>query len=289
MAPVIPFMTEHIWQKLVRQTEKLEAESIMLSNFPKSNHIGCEKLLEQTSKVRDVIYLAQKLRAEHQIKVKQPLAKMILKATPDYVEAVENFKQIILDELNIKDIEFADDSNQFNDKSLVLNFRKAGAVLKGAVNNLKQKLAESNAQDMAKYVLAVENGSGVEIDGFGSLDAELFEIKLEPKKEFAIAHIGNNLVVLDIELDESLIAEGKLRELVRELQVARKEADFNIDDRICLNLSTQDAEINQIISQNLENINAEVLCVSNDKIQNGFEKTIKIDGKDVVVKMQKHN
>ena len=94
-------MTEHIWQKLVRQTEKDVAESIHQSAFPEAKHFGNEVLLGETQKVRDVIYLAQKLRAEHQIKVKQPLQKMLLKVTPDYIEAVNSFKQIILDEINV--------------------------------------------------------------------------------------------------------------------------------------------------------------------------------------------
>jgi isoleucyl-tRNA synthetase len=287
MAPIIPFITEHIWQKLVRETQPNEAESIHLSSFPTSVGYGAENLLDETNKVREIIYLAQKLRAEHQIKVKQPLSKMILKVTQDYAIAVEDFKQIILDELNIKEVEFATREDEFNDHSLVLNFRKAGAVLKGAVNGLKQKLIDSSKEEMNEYVKAVQSGSDVNIEGFGKLSADLFEVKLMPKKEFAVANLGNNLVVLDIELTDSLIKEGKLRELIRELQVARKEADFNIDDRISLNIETSDAGLNEIISQNIDLINAEVLCVSNSKIEKGFEKTIEIDGKNLNVKMKR--
>ena len=111
----------------------------------------------------------------------------------------------------------------------------------------------------------------------------------EAEKEFAIASLGNNLVVLDIELTNELINEGKLRELIRELQVARKEADFNIDDRIVLNLTTEDGEINNLIKSNLSTINAEVLSKSNDEIVDGFKKEITIDNKVVVVKMKKFN
>lgn len=287
MAPVMPFMTEHIWQNLVRETESEAAESIHLSSFPVAKHIGYQNLLDETSKVRDIIYLAQKLRAEHQLKVKQPLAKMILKVTPDYIDAIENFKQIILDELNIKQVVFATEQDQFNDRSLLLNFRKAGAVLKGAVNSLKQKLTEIPSAEMSKLVDLVEGGNEVEMEGFGKLSAELFEIKLEPKKEFAIANLGNNLVVLDIELNDELIAEGKLRELIRELQVARKEAGLNIDDRICLNFKPFDAELEQIINKNINLINTEVLCVSNENFAQGYEETISIDGKEVNIKIKK--
>lgn len=287
MAPIIPFMTEHIWQNLVRETEKSEAESIQLSCFPEVKQYGSQNLLAETNKIRDIIYLAQKLRAEHQIKVKQPLSKMILKVTEDYFEAIGDFKQIILDELNIKEVEFATREDQFNDYSLALNFRKAGAVLKGEVNNVKQKLLELDADTMRNLVEKVQKGESVTIDNFVDLSSELFEIKIMPKKEFAVANLGNNLVVLDIELSDDLVKEGKLREIIRELQLARKEANFNIDDRIMLNFEVTDVEISEIINQNIALINAEVLCVSNDKFADGFEKTIEIDDKKINVKLKK--
>lgn len=287
MAPIIPFVTEYIWQKLVRQTEKGEAESVQLSDFPKPQHIGFEKYVDETKKVRDIIYLAQKLRAERQIKVKQPLKEILLKVTPDYVDAVKDFKQIILDEVNIKDIEFVTEDDKLNNKAVTVNFRKAGAVLKGDVNKLKNALQAMPQDKICALSKLVEDGKNVQIDGFPELASDMFDVKLTPKDEFAIANLGNNLVVLDVEIDQNLADEGKLRELVRELQVARKEAGFNIDDRIALNLKTDDERLKKIIDKNLKNINAEVLCTSNAQIESGFEKEIQIDNAKVVIKMKK--
>ena len=288
MAPIIPFMTEYIWQKLVRQTEQDESISIHLSKFPEQKSCGFENLLDETAKVRDIIYLAQKLRAEHQIKVKQPLSKMLLKVTEDYEQATEYFKQIILDELNIKEVEYARDDDKFNEQSLVLNFRKAGAVLKSDVNKLKQKLLEIDEQEMKRFVDFVKAQKNVEIEGFPALAFDMFEIKLTPKKEFAIANLGNNLVVLDIELSPELVEEGKLRELIRELQVARKDANLSIDDRITLNLSAQSKKLAELIEKNIEVINAELLVTSNKKIEDGFEKQIDIDDEIVNIKIKKN-
>ena len=287
MAPIIPFMTEHIWQNLVRETEKGEALSIQLSKFPTPMSYGNEELLSQTEKVRDIIYLAQKLRAEHQIKVKQPLSKLFLKATKDYIDAVKNFKQIILDEVNLKQIEFVEEDDKFNEQSLVLNFRKAGAVLKGDVNRLKQTLLEMSDEEMKSLVQKVAKGEDVEIESFPKLSSDMFEIKLTPKKEFAVANLGNNLVVLDIELTPELVEEGKLRELIRELQVARKDAGLNIDDRIVLNLETDSQELKVLVAKNLDMINAEVLCISNQKLDDGFEREIEIDDKKILAKLKK--
>ena len=140
---------------------------------------------------------------------------------------------------------------------------------------------------MNQYVKDVVSGKILNIDGFIPLESDMFEVKLTPKDEFAIASLGNNLVVLDIELTSELVNEGKLREFIRELQVARKEAGFNIDDRIALNFEAKDAELNKLLMDNLSGINAEVLCVSNEKIYDGFKKEIEIDGKSVLVEMKR--
>ena len=287
MAPIMPFMTDYIWQNLVRETEKKEVLSVHLSNFPKPRHIGFEKYVDETKKVRDIIYLAQKLRAERQIKVKQPLKEILLKVTDDYVDAVRDFKQIILEEVNIKNIEFVKEDDKFNDQSITINFRKAGAVLKGEVNKLKEKLLSMSCDDQTKLAKQVASGQQIVIDGFVPLDADLFDVKLTPKPEFAISNLGNNLVVLDVEIDKDLLDEGKLREFIRELQVARKEANFNIDDRIILDILTQNKDMNEIINKNIKDINSEVLCVENKKLTDGFSKTIEIDDAKILVKMKK--
>ena len=287
MAPIIPFMTEYIWQHLVRETQSGEAESVHLSAFPVAKPYGFANLIEDTQKVRDIIYLAQKLRAEHQVKVKQPLSKILLKVTDDYQRAVSEFAQIITDELNVKNIEFVSEEDKFNDQSLSLNFRKAGAVLKGDVNRLKQTLLDMGANKMNELVKLVQNGKDVEIESFPTLTSDMFEVKLTPKKEFAVANLGNNLVVLDLEITTELEEEGKLRELIRELQVLRKDAGLNIDDRITLNLSTNSEFMAKVIEKNLALINAEVLCVSNEILAEGFERKLDFDGESVEVKLAK--
>lgn len=279
MAPIIPFMTEHIWQKLVRTTEPNEAESVHLSEFPKFESNSYERLLDETQKVREVVYLAQKLRNDLKMKVKQPLSKMFLKCDADFEIAVKDMEQIVKDEINIKEIEFVTDDERFNFKKLVLNFKKAGAVLKQNVNNVKNLLLNATQPQMQKFVTEWEKGE-VETE-FGKLTSDLFELKLEPKPEFAVAKSGNTLVVLDIELTPELVNEGILREITREIQVARKDAEFDIEDRIVLNISSADKELNQLIEQNIEQIKSEVLAVDTQPISNGYSKEIVLDNKSI--------
>lgn len=260
MAPIIPFMTDYMWNNLVCEIEKSEVASVHLSNFPTAKAID-EELIESVNKARDIIYLAQKLRNENQIKVKQPLAKMFLKCDDEYKKAVELVKQIVLDELNIKEIEYVLDDNRFNTSSLVVNFKTAGAVLKSRVNELKNALLNLSEEEMQKAVNSFDNNSGIEIAGFDTLAPTLFEKKLEPKKEFAVASLDNTLVALDINLTQDLIDEGNLREIIRQLQVSRKDAGFEIENRITLYITAKNSEINDLINKNIDFICKEVLAL----------------------------
>ena len=288
MAPINPFIMDYIWRNMVTEIEKDEALSVHLSNFPTAKSYGNEHLIDEIAKAREVIYLAQKLRNEHNLKVKQPLNTLYIKCTKEYETAVKVMKNNILDELNIKNIEFVTDEEKFNSSSVVLNFKKAGAVLKGDVNKVKNLLLELSQDEMDKVVDSVKNGQPVTIREFKDLPAELFEIKLTPKKEFAVANIGNNIVALDIELTEELIKEGILRELVRALQVCRKEADFDIQDRIYLDISSNDSKLQTIINDSLSQIKNEVLVKEFKTLDKAeLVKEITINDAVVVVKMQR--
>lgn len=280
MAPIIPFMTDHIWQNLVRETEPLEAISVLLSKFPQPIKTDSPHLIKDTEKVRQIVYLGQKLRNDYKIKVKQPLSKIFLKCSKDYQNAVCEMEQVIKDEINVKEIEFVVSDTKFNHKKLVINFKNAGMVLKQNVNKVKEMLQNASESKMQSFVKEWEEKHNVSTE-FGVLSGELFELKLEPKPEYAIANLDNNLVVLDIELTESLIEEGYLRELTREIQVGRKEAGFEIEDRIVLNVSSTDLKLNDLIKRNLSYIMNEVLSTSTEQIDGGFEKTIEIDDKIV--------
>ncbi|MDE6583482.1 MAG: class I tRNA ligase family protein, partial [Clostridia bacterium] len=198
MCPIIPFVTEHIWQNLVKEVEKDEAECIMLSGYPeriwKTSFAG---VLENTAVARDIMSTAQRLRNENQIKVKQPLKKMYIASVKDANEILRDFEEIIKDELNIKEIECVVDDSMFNDEYLSVNFKKAGAVLKGDVQKLKTSLGELS-DDQLKDVMAGYKKGKVNVGEFKDLDSELFNLEKKPKTDFVIAHENGNTVVLDI-------------------------------------------------------------------------------------------
>lgn len=288
MSPIIPFVTDHIWHNLVRDIEKNEVESVHLSAFPgKIADVDFSDIVQDASRAREVIYLAQKLRNEYNIKVKQPLQALYLQGDEAYKNAVRAFETIVLEELNVKEIVFEKDENRFNDVAIKLNFRTAGAVLKGDVNNVKNYLEGLTASEHAKINAELKSGK-VNLGKFGELSSDLFVVSLVPKAEFAVAHIGNTLVAIDTTISPELLAEGALRELTRGLQVMRKDAGLELTDRIILDFSGSDAEILELVQKNKEQIMTETLAVDIKPISNAvIERNFAVAVGKVNVKIMK--
>lgn len=261
MAPIMPFMMEYIWQNQVREVESDAAESVMLSGFKIADfEIPEEDLLEKTNIVRSIIASALKLRNENNLKVKQPLGKAyVINEDKNTLDAIAKYKDLIEEELNIKEIELTDDVETFNDHYLTLNFRTAGRVLKGDVQKMKVALENTDKKTMEEYVKAFDSGK-VTVEGFGEFESDLFVKNAKSKPEFILASDEGMTVVLDITLTEELINEGILREIIRNAQVLRKEADFKIDDRIDINITSEDENISKILTDNADKIRAEVLA-----------------------------
>ena len=259
MSPILPFITEHIWQNMVREIEKLESESIFISFFPTPSQTRFKGLDEQTQSVREIIAIAQRLRNENQIKVKQPLKTMFLNVKQDVKEAAQTFEQIIKDELNIKEIVFENDNNKFNNSYLSVNFKNAGAVLKGEVQKLKNLLLDSSESEMEKYVSGFKEGK-VDVSEFKNLDSSLFNLCYKAKEEYVIATENEKTIVLDITIDENLMLEGLARELIRAIQVLRKQANFKVEERISVSLLNPTENLKKVIEIYEKRIKQEVLA-----------------------------
>lgn len=288
VAPIIPFMAEHIWQNMVREIEPQEAESVMLKTFPqKAFNFDYPHFISYANIAQTVMSLANHLRAENNLKVKQPLKKMfIVSDSPDAIKALEAYQTIIKDEVNVKEVEVTTNVESFNTYFLQLNFKNAGAVLKGDVQKVKKLLEEANASQMQTWVREFNLGK-VNIAPFGELDSNLFIKNSKPKQEFVLSKEGNLTVVLDIELDSELIKEGILREIIRNAQVLRKEANFNIDARINLFIDANSPLLTQILTENKDKIMQETLAVTfNEKFVADIEKTFELEDGMVTYKLK---
>lgn len=288
MFPIIPFISEYLWQNAVRELDKNAAESVALNGWIENEFkLKDENYTRLTNIVRDIFTMASKLRNENQIKVKQPLKTMFVNGDKTVAEAVKIYKDIIESELNIKQVVMEHDNSKFNLEFLGLDFRKAGAVLKGDVQKVKQLLTDANANVMADMVAGFKAGS-VNVGEFKNLPSELFTLSTKAKQEFVIANENNLTVVLDITLDRNLMLEGLARELIRSAQVMRKEAGFNVEDRIYVNFKTESADLKEIISKFAEKIKSELLALDICEIQNSeHTETIEIGEEEITVSLKR--
>lgn len=289
MAPIIPFMTEHIWQNMVREIEPNSASSVMLADFPKEAYSKkYPELVTECQIAQNIITLALKLRNENNLKVKQPLGQLyVVSENKDTLNAVNKFIDIIKDEVNIKQANVSDSVDRFNDYYLTVNFKTAGAVLKSRVQELKKVLENASALQQEKFVEGYNNGS-VEVSEFGALDSNIFVKNSKSKAEYIVAKENDLTVVLDVTLTEDLILEGLLREVVRNAQILRKEANFNIEQRVYLNIETTDEDLLKVLTKFADKIKQEVLAekFNENKFDADIEREVTVSEKTVKISLK---
>ena len=288
MAPIIPFLTDYIWQNMVREFEKDAPVSVLLSDFPTAvEEVKVSDTIRNADVAREIITVAQRLRNENCLKVKQPLKTLFLILKEEDKKGVLQFENIIKEELNIKTVVFEDDYTKFNVPFLTINFKTAGAVLKGEVQKLKNVLQELNEEEMTKLV-AEYNAGKVSVGDFKDLDANIFLVNYKSKPDYVISTVEDKTLVLDITIDENLMLEGLFRELVRSAQVLRKEADFNIEDRVEMDTVTESETLNKVVATFGDKIKQDVLVVKlNEGVQNpDIEKEVEIGDEKLVIKLK---
>ena len=246
-APMIPFMTEEIYQNLVRSVDKDAPESIHLTDFPTVNEEFIDKELEiSMDEVLDIVVLGRAARNSANIKNRQPIGNMYVKAEtvldPFYVEIIE-------DELNVKAVEFKDDVEEFVSYSFKPQLKTVGPKYGKLLGKIREALASLDGHAAMKYL----NDTGsvdFEFDGeIVSLGREDLLIETAKNDDFVTEADNKTTVVLDIRLSEELIEEGFVRELISKVQTMRKEAGFEVVDHIVLS-QTGNERIADIIRKN---------------------------------------
>ena len=284
-APMIPFMTEEIYQNLVRSVDKTAPESIHLCDFPKVNEAHIDKELEANmERILEVVVLGRACRNTSGIKNRQPIGKMFVKA--DF-ELSEFFKEIIEEELNIKEVEFTDDVRAFTTYSFKPQLRTVGPKYGKFLGKIKQALLELDGNAAMDTINA---GNPLTFDFDGNevvLEKEDLLIDMAQVEGYVSDGDGNITVVLDTNLTPELLEEGFVREIISKVQTMRKEAGFEVMDKIVVNVNKNDT-IKSIIEDNLDEIKSEVLA---DNVEfgrmNGYQKEWNINGETVVFGVEK--
>ena len=265
-APMIPFMTEEIYQNLVRSVDKSAPESIHLTDFPAVNEEFIDKELEVSmDEVLDIVVLGRAARNSANIKNRQPIGNMYVKAenvlSPFYVEIIE-------DELNVKNAEFKDDVEEFVSYSFKPQLKTVGPKYGKLLGKIKEALSSLDGHAAMKSLN--ETGS-LSFDFNGEkavLGREDLLIDTVKNDNFVTEADNKVTVVLDIRLDDSLLEEGFVRELISKIQTMRKEAGFEVVDHIVLSQSGND-RIADIIKKNEAVIKNDTLA--DDIIYNNVE------------------
>ena len=246
-APMIPFMTEEIYQNLVRSVDKSAPESIHLTDFPKVNEEFIDKDLEVSmDEVLDIVVLGRAARNSANIKNRQPIGNMYVKAenvlSPFYVEIIE-------DELNVKAVEFKDDVEEFVSYSFKPQLKTVGPKYGKLLNKIREALSNLDGHK-AMQELNTDGALNFDFDGEKVvLGREDLLIETAKNDNFVTEADNKVTVVLDIRLDDALLEEGFVRELISKIQTMRKEAGFEVVDHIVLSQSGND-RIAEIIKKN---------------------------------------
>ena len=256
-APMIPFMTESIYQNLVCGLDESAAKSIHLCDFPEVNEKFIDKELEdKMDEVLDIVVIGRACRNAANIKNRQPIGKMFVKADR---ELEDYYKEIIKDELNVKEIEFVEDAESFSSYSFKPQLRTLGRRFGSQINNVKEILAGLDGTKAMADLKA--NGSiTILVDGNEEkLSEEDLLIETAQMEGFESETDKGITVVLDTKLSPELIEEGFVREIISKVQTMRRDSDFEVTDHIRLYQGGNDT-IREIIFKNADLIKKEVLA-----------------------------
>lgn len=274
-SPFAPFIAEELYQNLNKASGKENFESVHLSEFPASSFID-ESLEEKMDIAQKVVYLARAMRAKENLKVRQPLKKIIVAVDKEKRSAIENMKEVILEEINIKELEVLEDDSSLVSKSAKPNFKSIGPKYGKMVNPVAQKIRELNEEEIKKLehegqfnLIAADNEITITEADVEIINSEITGWVVETEEGITVA--------IDKELDEELIAEGIAREFVNRVQNMRKDAGFDVVDRINVSFTGENIFIDYV-KKYQDYISNEILAneFKTDGIESGFRQEWKI-------------
>ena len=285
-APMIPFMTEEIYQNLVKSVDQEAPESIHLCDFPAVDESLCDKELEENmDAVLKIVVLGRACRNSASIKNRQPIGQMYVKAPS---ELPEFYQDIIREELNVKAIEFTDDVSNFTTYNFKPQLKTVGPKYGKLLNGIRKHLTELDG-NKAKAELDSKGMLEFTVDGMPvELSEEDLLIEMVKQEGFVTEADSDFTVVLDTNLTEELLEEGFIREIISKVQSMRKEAGFEVMDQITISYEANE-KVKELISKNESTVMNDVLAtgiVAGEAA--GFTKEWNINGEKVTLGVKKN-
>ncbi len=251
IAPIVPFVSENLYTKLT------DEESVHLANFPQYDESLIDlKIEEKMDTVRDLISLGRKIREDVKIKVRQPIQEVILDQKLKSV--IGNLTTLIEEELNVKQINFTKDLDEYINFEIKPNFKVCGKIFGSNVKALSDYLKDLDKETIS----TLEKGETITITlnkEEYTLTKDMLDIRVNSKEGYNTGVLNNLFIILNTTLNEDLINEGIARELISKVQQLRKTKDFNITDRIYIYYYT-DIDLLKKLDKYLDFIKKETLC-----------------------------
>ncbi|WP_419090844.1 isoleucine--tRNA ligase [Waltera sp.] len=284
-APMIPFMTEDIYQNLVRSNDASAPESIHLCDFPVVNKDHIDKKLEEDMEdVLDAVVMGRACRNEAAIKNRQPISRMYIKA--DFTLS-EFYQEIIEDELNVKEVVFTDDVRDFTSYTFKPQLRTVGPKYGKQLGGIQKHLAALDG-NAAMDELNADGALKFDVDGVAvELTKDDLLIDMAQKEGYVSQEDNKMTVVLDTNLTPELVEEGFVYEIISKIQTMRKESGFEVTDHIRVSINGND-KLSEIAQKNKEAISGKVLA---DELTSGMEygvsKEWNINGENAVIAVER--
>lgn len=288
LAPVLPFMTEAMYQNLVRSVDEHAPESIHHCLWPEMAPLTDEerKLLETMATVRLAATLGHSVRATNNLKVRQPLARALIAADPRKRAALADLLDVLADELNVKTVEFVAEEGELVTYTLLPLNKVLGPKFGSRFPLVRKALAALPAAEAVRRLHAGESLTLTLEDGTEAVLApDEVLVQSQPRVGYGVAGESGLVVALDTTLTPELVAEGLAREVIRRVQDLRKQADYNLTDRIVVRYRAGGA-LAEAIVQFAEAIRAEVLAERLEPVdepQGDAVLTDKVDGQELTV------
>ncbi len=278
LAPVLPFITEHLYQDLVARHDAGAVVSVHHRDFPNANTTLIDRELEESmAVVREVVRLGRNLRKKEGHRVRQPLSRLtVLTRDPQVAAAVKTHTDVIADELNVKEIVTSADEGELVLLSAKANFRKLGPELGADMRDVAAAIAALDAATLEDIL-----GGGTTSVAGRELSAEDLVIERTPREE-TIVETGTDLVVaLDIHISTDLLLEGIARELISRVQRMRRDAGLDVRDRVALSWWSEDSEVRAAIAAHSDQVASEVLAATMKEADQPLNDPIDIDDRSV--------
>ena len=283
-APMVPFITESIYQNLVRSVDKAAPESVHLADFPTVHEAWIDTELETMMReVLEIVVLGRAARNEANIKNRQPIGQMFVKAP---AELSAFYRQIVEEELNVKSVVFKDDMEAYLSYSFKPQFRILGPKVGKAMGGIQKALKNLNGHE-AKEALDKTGELKVTVgeDTF-TLTREDVEVTMAQTEGYNCQRYGSVTIALETTLSPELVEEGFVRELISKIQTMRKENGFEVQDRITVGMKDNE-KLEKIVRKNEAFLKDITLAneVTYNAVQ-GFEKAWNINGEKVTLSVQ---